>query len=278
MTRLLALLGDPVSHSLSPSMHNAALAHLSLDARYLGLRCDPEDLPGLLRGIARADGAGNVTVPHKASAAKAVEEPSETVRVTGSCNTFWLQEGRIHGDNTDVGGLMRALRSTVDGAPLGGATAVVLGAGGAARGAVAALSEVGVNEVRIRNRTRRRAEALVARPSLGGLKARIRMDPGALDDPLDPAVSIVVNATSLGMGDDDPLPLDPGQLPTGCRVVDLVYRPDETRFVREARRAGHPSTDGLEMLLQQGALAFERWWGRPAPLEVMRDALPSRAP
>jgi shikimate dehydrogenase len=272
MTRLLALLGDPVEHSLSPVFQNAALEAEGVDARYLALRCSGEDLPGLLRGIARAGGAGNVTVPHKAAAAAIVEAPSAAVRLTGACNTFWHEGGVIHGDNTDVAGAHDALRHHF-GSRFEGGRAVVLGAGGASRAVILALDTLGVREIEVRNRTVARARALVKALAPGVSLTELHAFQGPMDASLEPSVSLVVNATTLGLGPDDPSPYPVEELPDTVALHDLVYRPGETRWVREARARGIEAFDGREMLLRQGMAAFERWCGRPAPEEVMRQAL-----
>ncbi|TVP54405.1 MAG: shikimate dehydrogenase [Gemmatimonadales bacterium] len=278
MTRLLVLLGDPVAHSLSPRFQNAALEAENLDARYIALRADGSDLAGLLRGIARAGGAGNVTLPHKGIAARTVEVSTEAVRLTGACNTFWLEDGAIHGDNTDVDGLRGAIGALLD-RPLDGSRSLVLGAGGAARAAVLALAREGAATISVRNRTRSRAERLVEEMADGVAPTRLEVwtpvpDSGRVERSGE-GPGMVVNATSLGLRESDPLPLDPAEMPAGSVAMDLVYAKGETGWVRRLREAGWTAADGREMLLRQGALSFERWWGRPAPMDAMRKALDS---
>jgi shikimate dehydrogenase len=265
--RLLALLGDPVAHSLSPVLQNAAFRKTGVDGIYLPLRTGADDLPGLLQGIARAGGGGNVTLPHKERAAAVVEQPLPAVVRTGACNTFWLAGGRIQGDNTDVEGFRRALCRLL-GRDAAGARVLVIGAGGAARAVVHALVEDEVEGIWIRNRSRERAMELAQ--TLGGGRARVlEASPTTL-----PEVDVVVNATRLGLEADDPLPLPPDEFPPGAPAcLDLVYAPAETPWVRTMRDMGLPAEDGGEMLVQQGAAAYERWWDEPAPIEVMRDAL-----
>ena len=266
--RLLALLGNPVAHSLSPIIQNAAFRESRVDGVYLPLRVEGDDLAGLLRGIARAGGGGNVTLPHKEEAARVVERPLPAVTRTGACNTYWLSQGRIHGDNTDVEGFRRALRRLLGQEPAG-TRILLLGAGGAARAVVHALVEDGVEAIWIRNRTRDRAFELAE--TLGGGRARVVET--AIKQSV-PKVDVVVNTTRLGLDPGDPLPLLPGELPAGRPVcLDLVYAPDETPWVRTMRSYGLTAEDGGEMLVQQGAAAYERWWDSPAPVEVMRNAL-----
>jgi shikimate dehydrogenase len=264
-TRLLLLLGDPVSHSRSPAMQNAALRALGLDAAYLALRSSAADLPGLLLGVARGGGGGNVTLPHKELAARTVEAPSPDVVRTGACNTFWLEDGVVQGDNTDVEGVRRAVRSLL-GCSAGGARILLLGAGGAARGALWALLDDAPERVAIRNRSSERARSWVE--TIRDPRVEL-LEPGeSTDDRWD----LVVQATSLGLHAGDPLPVDPDPERMGA-VLDLVYGARPTPLVERARALGIPATDGTEMLLQQGVAAFERWWGRPAPEAVMREAL-----
>jgi shikimate dehydrogenase len=269
-TRLLALLGDPVSHSLSPAFQNAAFRALGLDAVFVALRCGADELPGLLRGIARAGGGGNVTVPHKALAARTVERPSDAVVRTGACNAYWLEDGAIHGDNTDVAGAAAAVAALLGRDPAG-ARVLLLGAGGAASAVVCALADAGVERIAIANRTPERAHALAERFHAPGVRINVV---GSVDGLAGERFDLAVNSTSLGLKPDDPLPLDPD----GVRVevgaaLDLVYARGETRWVHAMRARGVPAADGKEMLIQQGAAAFRGWWGMEPPLEVVRAAL-----
>lgn len=266
-TRVFTLLGDPVEHSLSPAIHNAAIRDAGVDGVYVALRCSEEDVPVLVRSLSLAGGGGNVTLPHKERAAAAVDAPTEAVRRTGACNTFWGEGGEVRGDNTDVEGFRRSLRSFL-GADPEGARVLLLGAGGAARAALVALLDGGVDEVGILNRTVERAR-LVARRT-GGERTKV-MESG--DDVRDEPFDLVVNATRLGLSPDDPLPLDLERCGPVGAVLDLVYGEAGTPFVEDARRRGIPAADGTEMLLCQGAVAFERWWGSAPSLEAMRRGL-----
>jgi shikimate dehydrogenase len=272
-TRLFALLGDPVSHSLSPRFQNAALRALGLDAVYVALRCAPGDVPGLLRGIARAGGGGNVTVPHKAVAAATVDHPSDAVLRTRACNAFWLEDGSVHGDNTDVAGVREAVRALLGCSPAG-APVLLLGAGGAASAAVCALADAGAERIVIINRTTERAEALAERFRAPGVRIEVAASVDALaGDHFD----LAINSTSLGLKPADPLPLDPDAPgPEVGAALDLVYAAGQTRWVHAMRARGLPAADGKEMLIQQGAAAFRRWWGTEPPLDVMRAALEDR--
>jgi shikimate dehydrogenase len=269
-TRVLALLGSRVTHSLSPLLQNAALSAESRDAVYVALACEDEDLPGLLRGLARAGGGGNVTLPYKAAAARLVEVGTEAVRRTGACNTFWLQAGRIHGDNTDVDGVRAAVRALL-GTQATDARVLLLGAGGAAHACVAALELDGAAEVVILNRSAERGVSLAS--GARGLGAR---GVSATEEIRGERFDLVINATSLGLEAGDPLPLEPTEEVGVAAALDLVYAREETRWVRAMRASGVPSADGLEMLLQQGAAAYRRWWDAEPPLDAMRSALPRR--
>ncbi len=267
-TRLYALLGDPVAHSLSPRMQNAAFTSAGLDAIYVALRCGTDDVPGLVRALAHAGGGGNVTVPHKGVAATAVDDPTPAVIRTGACNTFWLEDGRIRGDNTDVAGFLATVRRLVP--PLKGGRVLLLGAGGAARAVVAALLDDGVAEVAVRNRSRVRAEALIASFNDEAQPLSLAPDDQTLRRE---RFDLVVNATSLGLHEGDESPLDLSGFSHVGAALDLVYLPGETAWVRSARALGIPAADGLHMLVGQGAAAFERWFGQPAPVEAMRAAV-----
>jgi shikimate dehydrogenase len=271
-TRVIALLGDPVSHSLSPQIQNAAIRALSLDGVYVALRCSGHDAPGLLRALARAGGGGNVTVPHKEAAFRAVDRHTDAAEATGAVNTFWLAEGEVWGDNTDVEGFAAAVRALA-GRSIAGGRVLVLGAGGAARAAVHALAKHGAERIVIVNRTQDRALALAHRFGHGHTRIEYVVSAGELGPD---AFDLVVNATSLGLHRGDPLPLDPATAPPIEAALDMVYtRAAETQWVRAMSAHGVPAADGKEMLLQQAAAAFARWWNVDPPLDVMRAALRS---
>lgn len=264
-TRLFALLGDPVSHSLSPAFQNAALRAAGLDGVYVVLRCAPSDVAGLIRGIARAGGGGNVTVPHKEAAAAAVDRRTATVERTGACNTFWLEDGEVWGDNTDVAGARAAIRAVAADEAL--ESVLVVGAGGAARAVLCAL-EGSARQVTLLNRRLDRALELAARFTSESLQIEVL----PLDADLsDRTFDLAINSTSLGLRPADPLP------PTGgaqfAAALDIVYSPSGTPWVHHLRAHGIPAADGKEMLLQQGAAAFRRWWRDEPPIDAMRAAL-----
>jgi shikimate dehydrogenase len=261
-TRLVGLIADPVSHSLSPRMQNAAFRAAGLDWAYVPLRVDAARLDAALAGLVALSFAGaNVTIPHKEGVAARVERLTPVARVAGSVNTLVVEpDGGLLGDSTDGAAITDALAA----AGVAPAPALVLGAGGAARAAVAALLAWG-GDVTVVARRGEAAAGLAA--DLGARASR------GLPERLPP---VVVNATPLGGASaPDASPLDGRALGLGTAVVDLAYRPDArpTPLVAAAGAAGAAAVDGLEVLARQGALAFTRWTGQPAPLEAMRAAL-----
>lgn len=274
-TTYVGLVGWPVEHSRSPHMHNAAFAHLGLDWEYLPLPVAPADVCDAVAGIRALRFAGvNVTVPHKQAVMPALDEIRNEAGAIGAVNTIVNRDGRLVGHNTDAAGFLRALREASF-APTE-CRAVVLGAGGAARAVVYALCLEDA-QVTIANRTVERASALAQR-SGEYFDAEPAVLPLAATEDLAGAVTaadLLVNATSVGMSPDvnaDPLPVEI-TLPPTITVYDLVYSPRNTKLLQRARAAGATAVDGLGMLLHQGAVAFELWTGRDAPVDVMRTAL-----
>jgi shikimate dehydrogenase len=257
----LGVAGWPVAHSRSPAMHNAALAAVGLhDWRYLKLPLPPARFAEVVRALPAAGFRGiNVTIPHKEAALALATEATPVAAAVGAANTLTFGPGgAVHADNTDVAGLLESLPR-----PPAGATALVLGAGGAARAAVYALHSAGAADVMVLNRTRERAERLVA--ELGGR---------VVDAP-EPA-ALLVNCTSIGLQQTDTafksMPVRADTLGVGSCVVDMVYLPRDTPLIAEARRRGAEVVTGQEILVAQGAASFRRWTGAAAPRTVMRDA------
>lgn len=267
-TRVYAILGNPVVQSRSPIMQNAAMRAEKIDAVYVALPCSDDDFAGLMVGLANAGGGGNVTIPHKGLAAATVDMPSKAVRATLACNTFWSRRSRIYGENTDVIGFTKSLHGLIE--DIRGARALVLGAGGGARAVIHALLEAGCAGVTVlgRNRARGREIAFVA----GRRARRVTYITDEKSLRLE-GFDLVINATPLGIRPGDRLPLRLSKIAALTSVFDIVYKPGGTAWVNYARQLGIPAMDGGEMLLQQGAAAFELWFGRPAPLDVMRSAL-----
>jgi shikimate dehydrogenase len=256
----LAVLGYPVSHSRSPAMQNAALGVLGLvDWSYEAIEVAPDRFEARVREMAGEGFVGaNVTVPHKGAALAVADELSETAREVGAANTLVFSGGEIRAENTDAQGLLNAMGV----APVG-KRALVLGAGGAARAVVWALAREGA-EIDVWNRTERRSRDLCA--ELGGR---------AIGDPDPREYGLIVNSTAVGLRGEDPfeqLPLTAGGFASGQTVVDMVYGSGQTRLLQAAAAAGADVVDGIEILVQQGALSLAIWTGREAPVDVMRAA------
>ena len=268
----LVLVGHPVSHSLSPALQNAALRAAGIALTYELLDVAPDALPDALRRLQVGRAAGNVTRPHKEGVHARCQRLTDVARRVGAVNTFWVDDdGQLVGDNTDVAGFDAMAASL--GVVAAGCVVACVGSGGAAAAVCAAVERWPGAVVRLHGRSPERSRALVAR--FGERVQRAESLAAAID-----GAHVVVNATPVGLGDADvpvdvpvEVPVDVASLPRDARVMDLVYRPGETRWVREARAAGHAAADGREMLLHQGAAAFERWFGRSPDLEAMRDAL-----
>lgn len=271
--RRFALIGDPVSHSVSPVLYEAAFRALRIPARYEAVRIpagESETVSRVMRDFA-ASGGGNVTLPHKRAAAVALESPLPAVEATGACNCFWLDDGeRLTGDNTDVPGFLAACADFVGGG-LEGAEILLLGAGGAARAVAVACAEAGASSLEIRNRTEARARRLVEELGLEGW-ARVRPWSRRLEQPYD----LVVNATRLGLEAMDPLPVELDGVRCGA-AIDLVYAPGGTRWTRRAAELGVPAEDGRSMLIHQALYGLERWGvevgDRRGVLTILRAAV-----
>lgn len=273
-TRLLAVIGHPVSHSLSPLIHNAALASQGVAAVYVAFDVVPDELQTALLGL-RAVGfwGANVTIPHKERAAGLVDKLDPAAATVGAVNTIVNRSGVLEGYNSDIAGFAKAVTS-VRPSGVAGSRCLVLGAGGAARAVVAALLAGGAGEVFVHNRTRLRAERLCeeAQHWSGGGSCQVA-SPGSLAD-IVASATIVVNATSIGLDSsvkESPVPVD--ILDSHHVVVDLVYGPQPTSLVRAANARGAAAVDGLEMLLAQAAVSYQLWTGLDAPVEVMRASL-----
>jgi shikimate dehydrogenase len=255
--RRFAVIGDPVAHSLSPTIYAAAFRRLGVSASYEARRVpsgDSERLRRTLAGLSR-EGGGNVTVPHKEEAARLVDVRLPAARRTGAVNCFWGdRSGRVQGDNTDVGGFAAAIRD-VEAPALGGADVLVLGAGGAARAVAVACLDQRVGRLDLLNRTPERAVALATELSDGSTARAVTGD-----EARSRTYDLVVNATSLGLRADDPLPLPLHEMSTRY-ALDLVYGHGGTRWTAHARSLGIPARDGLTMLVRQAALSLGRWFG-----------------
>ncbi len=269
MTRLAGIIGHPVAHSLSPVFQGAAFAHCGLDVRYEAWDTTPEALAGRVVSLRDPKYLGaNVTIPHKETVIPLLDELGGQSARVGAVNTIVNRSGRLYGFNTDGSGFVAALRNEAQ-FEVAGKAVLLFGAGGAARGIAFALAEARVGSIAIWNRTPERAARLaadVAREG-GAVQAVLGADTAGFD--------CIVNCTSIGMhggGAEADVPCDFAGARPGALAVDIVYRPEETPFLRAARAAGLAARGGLPMLIYQGALAFELWTGVRAPVEAMFEA------
>jgi shikimate dehydrogenase len=272
-TGLTGIFGDPVAHSASPAMHNAAYAELGMDRVYVPFHVDAAQLPAALRAIAALGILGvNVTVPHKERVARLLKRQSAEAKLLGAVNCVVSRRGELFGDNTDARGLaqdLTALEAAVE-----GQTAIVIGAGGGAAAAILALRRLGARRIVIVNRTRRRALKLAERFKAARVEVRNLRD---LNDPsLVGEAALMLNATSVGLKSEPFLALAYDAARPDCFFYDLIYAAAPTGFLRPARERGLRTADGAGMLLHQGALAFELFNGLKAPIEAMRKALHAR--
>jgi shikimate dehydrogenase len=260
----LVLLGHPVAHSISPLFQNAALRAAGIPLTYSLLDVPPERLDETLAVLRTERAAGNATIPLKELLAERCARLSPLAERVGAANVFWHENGELVGDNSDVGGAEIVIRALL-GANVTEARLALLGAGGSAASVLAAAERCGVREARVYNRSMPRAQHLASR------FAQFAHAEKSLPDALANA-TIVVNATPVGLNNGAfPVPIT--QLPAGCAVFDLVYTRGETPWVTAARDAGHRAADGEGMLLEQGAIAFERWFGMAPDRNAMWKAI-----
>jgi shikimate dehydrogenase len=268
-TRLAGIMGWPIAHSRSPALHNFWLDEQGIDGVYVPLAVRPEQLEQALRALPALGFRGcNLTIPHKQAALAIVDRVEPLARRIGAVNTVIVAaDGGLEGRNTDVYGFRESLRESVPAWHPQAGPAVVLGAGGASRAVVAALSEMGVGEIRLANRTAAHGETLA--DALGASATRIAVHPWAERDLALENAGLLVNTTSLGMTGEPELAIDLSRLPPNAVVVDIVYVPLETGLLAAARRRGNRCVDGLGMLLHQGRPGFEAWFG--AAVRVTRE-------
>ncbi|MDB4887078.1 MAG: Shikimate dehydrogenase [Gemmatimonadetes bacterium] len=264
--RLVLLGGAVEGRSLSPRFQNAALRAAGIPLVYEAVNVDAASLEAMLETLRAENGAGNVTIPHKEAVAARCARLTPLASRCGAVNVFWHEDGDLVGDNTDVGGADMVAQALLRGATAG-ATVAVIGAGGAAAGVLAAVEGWGGATARVYNRHMPRARQLADRFAPFATVA------ATIEEAVRGA-TLVVNATPAGTRDDDPFPVPLEMLPARAAVFDLVIHPSETAWVRAARDAGHWSADGRGMLVEQGALAFERWFGRPPDRNAMWAAMP----
>lgn len=267
-TRVVGLVGGPsqVVRSISPQIHNAAFKQLEMDWTYVTFGV-AQDLSLAIKGLfASGVGGLNVTMPHKVAALDAVDEAAPDVKLVGAVNTICLTDGRLVGHNTDGPGFIRYLRDDL-GVDISGKRVVVVGAGGAARSVVAAVSGSGAASVAVAARDVSGAHALEATASGCAFSAH----PLPVPDDVASAVDLVVNATPLGQN-LEPVPIPVHAIGKDATLIDLVYSPADTRLVQEARAAGIAAHGGLGMLLHQAAISFELWTSRRPSFAAMSSA------
>ncbi len=266
LPRRIVLLGSPVRHSLSPRFQGAAIRAAGIAASYEALDVPPDHLAEVVTELVEVGVAGNVTIPHKRAVFELVGSCTDAARRAEAVNTFWVENGVLWGDNTDVAGFDAAVG--VLGTARARSVIVLLGAGGAA--SAVCLATEGWSGARVFVASRRLESARALAQRFAHVEA---IDP---ERPFPRGTRLVVNATPVGMT-DAPVPCDLSRVPADADVMDLVYRRGETAFVRQARARGHRAMDGREMLLQQGAKSFERWFGQPPDIQVMREAVEAEA-
>lgn len=275
-TRTYAIFGHPVEHSLSPVMHNAAFRELNIDGVYVAFDVAPENIGMAINGIRSLGISGvNVTIPHKESVMNYLDGVSDDARLVGAVNTISNERGKLIGYNTDVNGLLRAIKDVLNFTPTG-KKIFLIGAGGAARAVIAGLGRSGASEIVILNRTLLKAERLAA--EFSGHFSKVNIKAVMLEDEKEvkrhiKECDILINASSVGMKEKNLLKLPLYLLCRDAVVYDLVYDPKDTQLVKDARDIGIPASSGLSMLLFQGAEAFEIWNGVSAPLKTMRKIL-----
>lgn len=265
------LLAHPAGHSISPAMHNAAFKALSIDAHYEALDVAPEALKTVVEGFRESDVFGsNVTIPHKLAVMPLMDDLTDAAKAIGAVNTIINKEGRLLGHNTDATGYSRALKEDAAYEPKG-KTVLMLGAGGAARAIVYALLKEGVKRLNIYNRTVEKAQGLVAEfQHLGPIDVVPDLAKAA------PKADLIINTTSVGMEhngqDPNVSPISAQLLPKQGFVSDIIYRPSQTRFLREAQAKGLKTQNGLAMLIYQGAESFEYWTKQKPDAQIMFTA------
>lgn len=269
MSLRACVIGWPIEHSRSPLIHTYWLSQYEIDGVYTREAVAPKDLKSFLNRLDEAGFAGcNVTVPHKEKVLTLVDHADDLARDIGAANTLWLDGGMLRATNTDAYGFITHLERTAPNWNAARRPAAVLGAGGAARAVVRALADAGVDEIRLSNRTRARADAL------GGAISRLTVADWRDRDRMLAACGLLVNTTQLGMTGEPALEIVLDALPDDAVVYDIVYAPLETELLAAARRRGNRVVDGLGMLLHQAVPGFEKWFGvRPEVSDALRNLL-----
>jgi shikimate dehydrogenase len=272
-TRLVGIFGDPITHTRSPAMQNAAFRACNLSYVYVPLHVRPADLAKAVQAIRAYHLVGvNVTVPHKERIVRYLDELSEEASLCGAVNTVVNRDGVLFGDNTDGRGFLASLQHR--GFSPQHREIVLIGAGGSTRAVLVSLIRGGSQRITIANRTLAKAQALVrSYQTLGDTQLQAVSLERLQDRDLLKDAALVVNCTSVGLRGEPFLPIAAAATPSHCLFYDLLYRPDLTTFLQQAQGSRRAIMDGRQMLLHQGALAFSLWTGQPAPLSVMSRAL-----
>jgi shikimate dehydrogenase len=268
--RTYCIIGDPVSHSLSPAMHNAAFKSLSMDDVYIAYKVSSHELESSVESLRSVKISGfNVTIPHKIAVLQYLDEVDFLSRKAGAVNTVASIDGRFKGFNTDIQGFLQPLLNR--GIDFRGLSVLLFGAGGSARAVVASLSSVtGISKLVVANRTYNKSSELSKQAELQGLTSSVSMIEEA--KVMAKRFDLIVNATSVGLQSNESI-LDSEDIDGSSTVYDLVYRPVMTKLLENAREKGARVIYGYEMLLEQGAQAFEIWTGLKAPIPAMKKAL-----
>ena len=275
-TKLLGVIGDPIGHTLSPPMHNAAIDALGLNYVYLPLPIAPENLATAIAGLSAIDLQGfSVTIPHKLAIIPLLSQITEKARLVGAVNTVWRTETGWQGTNTDVDGFLAPLKSLDK--DWSRVNPVILGNGGAARAVVVACAQLGCGEIHVVGRNQKKLDPFKESWANTSLYDLLEVHSWDELEGLVSTTELLINSTPIGMspqGEQSPVELELlDLLPPSAIAYDLIYNPRPTKFLRLARTRGIRIIDGLEMLVNQGAIALEIWLGQPVPVSVMREAL-----
>ncbi len=275
MTQRLGIIGYPIGHSISPIFQQAGLDHLGIDATYEKWEVTPEGVGDFVAGLRAPGTLGiNITVPHKQAVIPFLDEVDEWATAAGAVNTIVNHDGHLTGHNTDGPGFLRALLVETGYDP-SRTRALILGAGGAARGILLALIRGGVDSLVIANRTLERAETLAQLSSDNGVGSEAISLSGDAVTEAAASADLIVNCTTMGMShgpDEHGSPISAAQIPATAIVNDVVYTPLLTPILKEAAAAGATALGGLHMLVYQGVLSFQMWTGVDAPVDVMLAA------
>lgn len=273
--KLFAVIGDPVAHSLSPVMHNAAFRAAGKNAEYMAVRVQADDLGAFMADARKHLTGFNITIPHKQNILPLADVLSESARIGGSVNTIQLRDGgkTAYGDTTDGRGFERAVRESFA-LDLAGGSFCFIGCGGVARALVFHCAAAGAKKLTVINRTADKAARLLAEvqarfPAIS-VRSCALTDTGAAEEFLADA-DLAVQCTAVGLKDGDPAVVDPGLFPAKIRYFDTIYKP--TALLRALEARGTACANGLGMLLHQGACSYELWFGETPPVEAMRKAL-----